>query len=77
MLLTVELKDGGKSSEAEAAICFDEEGLDFLIDKLVQLKGKKDHDHLMTPSWAGHELGELKQGGSDYELVNHLRLVKI
>jgi len=76
MLLTVELKDGNKASEAEVAICFDDEGLELLINKLTQLRGKREHDHLMTPSWAGNELTENKGGGENYELVNHLLLVK-
>jgi hypothetical protein len=57
-------------------MCFDEEGLDALIKTLTKLRGKQDHVHLMTPSWAGKELTEIKQGGVEYELVNHLRLVK-
>jgi hypothetical protein len=77
MLLTLEIKDGAKPSEAEAALCFDDEGLEFLIEKLTRLRGKQDHEHLMTPSWAGSELTEVKQGGAEYGLVNHLRLVKL
>jgi hypothetical protein len=77
MLLTLEIKDGAKPSEAEAALCFDDEGLEFLIEKLTRLRGKQDHEHLMTPSWAGSELTEVKQGGVEYGLINHLRLVKL
>jgi hypothetical protein len=77
MVLTVEIKDRTKASEAEVAICFDDEGLDLLIGKISSLRGKRDHEHLMTPSWAGDELTEIKQGGDEYELVNHLRLVRI
>ncbi len=76
MLLTVEIKDAQKTNEAEAAICFDDEGLEFLISKLIRLRGKREHEHLMTPAWAGAELTENKQGGDEYELINHLRLVK-
>ena len=76
MLLTIEIKDAGKANEAEAAICFDEEGLEFLIEKLARLRGRRDHEHLMTPAWAGSELTENRQGGDEYELVNHLLLVK-
>lgn len=74
MILTVEKE---KSKDGEIAITFDEEGLDYLILKLKRLKGRKDHDHLMTPSWAGYELTEEKQGGNKYELVNQLRLVNL
>ena len=77
MLLSVELKDRAKRDQAEVVLCFDEEGLTFLIEKLTRLRGRKDHEHLMTPAWAGNELTEIKQGGSDHELVNHLRLVKV
>lgn len=77
MLLTVELKDGWDISKAEAAICFDDEGLDFLIKKLSRLRDKKGHMHLMTPSWAGNELTEKKQGSGEYGLINHLQLVKL
>jgi hypothetical protein len=77
MILTVELKCRPGASPAEVAICFDEDGLENLIKKLDRLRGKRDHTHLMTPSWAGDELTEEKQGGEDYEVVNHLRLVKL
>ena len=76
MILTVELKNHAEKPVAEVAICCDEEGLNFLIEKLERLRGKRDHTHLMTPSWAGNELTEHKQGGLDYQLINHLRLVK-
>ncbi len=77
MILTLEIKDGAKPTEAEVAICFDDTGLEFLIEKLTRLRGKRDHEHLMTPSWAGNELTEVKQGSAEYGLVNHLRLVKL
>jgi hypothetical protein len=77
MILTLEIKDGAKPTEAEAALCFDDEGLEFLIEKLIRLRGNRDHEHLMTPSWAGNELTEVKQGSAEYGLVNHLRLVKL
>jgi len=76
MLLTVELKKSQATNESEAAICFDDEGLEVLMKKLIRLRGKSDHEHLKTPAWAGAELTEHKQGGEEYELVNHLRLVK-
>ena len=76
MLFTVEIKDAAKSGQAEAAICLDDEGLEFLIDRLSRLRGKRDHEHMKTPSWAGQELSEAKQGGDEYDLIHHLRLVK-
>jgi hypothetical protein len=78
MILTVEVElDSAGKVPAEVAICFDEQGLDLLIEKLQRLRGKRDHSHLMTPSWSGVDLTEQKQGGDDYELVNHLRLEKL
>ena len=77
MILTVEIKTSGSSDEAEVAICFDDDGLESLIRSLSRLKGKRDHEHLRTPAWAGNELSENKQGGDEFELVNHLRLVKL
>lgn len=76
-MITVELKGGQDSSTAEVAICFDDQGLDLLIEKLSRLRGKKNHMHLMTPTWAGDELSEHKQGNDEYKLLNHLRLVKL
>jgi hypothetical protein len=78
MILTVEVEpDSDRDAPAEVAICFDDRGLDLLINKLERLRGKRDHLHLMTPSWSGTDLTEQKQGGNDYKLVNHLRLVKL
>jgi hypothetical protein len=80
-MLTVELlvpKLNVQSNDvAEVAICCDAEGLERLIAQLEKLRHKRDHTHLMTPSWAGNELTEEKQGGKDYVLVNHLRVVKV
>ncbi|MCA1365962.1 immunity protein 32 [Bradyrhizobium sp. BRP14] len=74
MILTVELEN---AEHPEVAVCFDLEGLDLLISKLEALRKARDHSHLMTPSWAGDSLTEEKQGGERYELVNHLRLVRV
>lgn len=76
MVLTVELRDGGKPGSAEVALCLDDEGLEVLVRKLERLRGRREHDHLMTPAWAGSELTDNKQGGPEFELVNHLRIVK-
>lgn len=62
---------------AEAAICMDEEGLEQLIGALSRLRGKRDHLHLTTPEWGSGELCAIKQGGDQYELLNHLRIVKL
>jgi hypothetical protein len=74
MLLTVEKE---KSEQGEVAICFDRDGLEFLISKLSKLRDRQDHLHLMTPAWAGNELTEVLQGGDQYELCNSLRLVRL
>ncbi|HSB71514.1 MAG TPA: Imm32 family immunity protein [Candidatus Methylomirabilis sp.] len=77
-MLTVEVLFDSKAAAerlAEVAICCDDAGLDYLIRKLHSLRGKSDHLHLMTPAWAGEGLDERKQGGDDYVLVNHLRIV--
>jgi hypothetical protein len=76
MMLTVELKMQINGLPEEVAICCDQQGLELLVAKLQRLSGKKDHMHLMTPSWAGNDLTEAKQGGDEYELIHHLRLVK-
>jgi hypothetical protein len=48
-----------------------------LISKLEALRTSNDHSHLLTPAWAGDSLTGEKQGGDRYELVHHLRLVRL
>lgn len=67
MLLTVEYDSKAESVE----IYCDREGLELLIRKLNMLAQNGGHTHLMTPSWAGNELTEVKQAGNT-ELINHL-----
>ena len=72
MLLTVEWNNREESVE----IYCDRDGLELLVERLGKLaKSTKadNHDHLMTPSWAGTELTEEKQGNGNM-LVNHLRI---
>lgn len=69
-MLTVELN----KEEDRVEIYFDEEGLHALERAINTLKRRGGHDHLMTPSWAGTELTEDKQG-RETTLVNHLVLV--
>jgi len=66
MLLTVEYDKPGT-----VGIYCDKEGLDLLISRLVKLKERGGHDHLMTPSWAGWELTEEIQGEGN-QLINEL-----
>ncbi|RVP15588.1 hypothetical protein CN085_10750 [Sinorhizobium meliloti] len=51
--------------------------MDLLISKLEALRKSGDHSYLLTPSWAGDSLTEQKQGDVRYELVHHLRLVRL
>ena len=80
MLLTVEVELTKASEETpavgEVALCFDEEGRKLLLDRLQKLGKSPDHVHMFTPSWGGHELSEEKQGGDNFILANHLRLVR-
>jgi translation initiation factor 2 gamma subunit (eIF-2gamma) len=68
MLLTVECT---KNSD-EVEIYCDHEGVELLIKRLLSLRNKPGHEHFMTPSWAGNELTEDKQGGKENILINHL-----
>ena len=49
-----------KTGSGLVEIHSDEEGAELLIrwfSRFVE-RAKRDHDHFMTPSWAGHELTE-------------------
>ena len=74
-MLTVELKDAPKVSAglAEVEIYCDEQGLDELLRQLQYLKTGESHIHLMTASWAGHELDEVRHG-EETVLVHHLKV---
>ena len=83
-MLTVEVTPSKECNSAdweidEVVICFDEEGLELLEYRLKLLRQGKvpNHDHLMTPAWAGDELTEEKQGHDRDILINHLRLVRL
>lgn len=69
-MLTVEVND----PEQRVEIYFDDEGLRVLRRSLEILAQRGGHDHLMTPSWAGTELSEQKQG-TGTSLINHVLLV--
>lgn len=72
MLLTIEYNPKGV-----VEIYMDVEGRSLLIDSIAKLRAqenKGDHDHLMTPSWAGHELTEERQS-NDSELVHKLNII--
>lgn len=55
-MFTVEI---GKEPDV-VDITLDDEGIDDLIRRLTRLRGKRDHEHLMTPSWGGYELSETR-----------------
>jgi hypothetical protein len=74
MTLTVELTC---DADPEVAIAFDSEGLELLIRRLISLRNRIDHLHLMSPAWAGDDLSEDGRGGPDYSLVHSLRLVRL
>lgn len=72
-LLTFELTD----SEKELEIHFNRQGLRNLLKILHRLADSDSplprHDHLMTPSWAGNELTEIKQRETN-RLLNKVSL---
>jgi Immunity protein 32 len=56
----------------------DVRGLGVLIDSLQRIKAKVEanvceHDHLMSASWGGRELSEVK-GCETGELVHHVKI---
>lgn len=65
-MFTVEINEKQEAVE----IFLDDDGIDRLVRVLTRMKGKCTHDHLMTPSWGGGELGEEAHGQN--KLVNHL-----
>jgi hypothetical protein len=74
-MITVEIKDPEQVAKgaSEVEIYCDREGLNELIRKLEALANGETHVHLMSPSWAGHELSE-EVVGSKNALIHHLRI---
>jgi len=73
-LLTFELAKGGD----ELFIHADAAGLRFLASALTRLAqdaeaGRKDHTHLMTEGWSGHELSSVAQG-ADGRLLHQVTI---
>ena len=67
-----------QQKEGEAVLHADAKGLALLIAALERLRktaegGAPDHDHLMTPTWAGAELSERK-GVETGALIHHLKI---
>lgn len=61
--------------EAQLEIYCDHDGLETLLRELIILKERGGHAHLMTPSWAGQELTEDRQG-EHTTLIHHV-LIRI
>ena len=77
-MITIEIRDADKAHEGmtEVEIFCDADGLALLAKQIEHLKSGSSHVHLMTPAWAGDELGE-KPYGTDTILINHLRITRI
>lgn len=77
-MITIEIRDADKvnAGMAEVEIYCDTEGLSLLAKQIEHLKSGSSHVHLMTPSWAGNELGE-KPFGKGTALINHLRITML
>ena len=78
MKISVEIlniNNTGKQDKAVVEINADEEGLDYLIKLLSDLKKNGDHFHLMTPAWGMDDLSE-EQYHEKSVLVNHLEIIK-
>src|SRR2546426_10424524 len=71
-LLSFELEQNGDT----LFIHGDAVGLETLSELLLRLvdrtqQGHFDHEHLMTPAWAGQELSEQNKGG---KVINHVKV---
>ena len=77
-MITIEIRNAEKANEgiAEVEIFCDSEGLSLLSKQIEHLKSGSSHVHLMTPAWAGNELGE-KTFGNETILINHLRITML
>lgn len=69
MLLTFELTPDGEELEIHC----DSQGISRLLASLSRTAESRTHDHLMTPSWGGHELTEAKQG-KENRLLNKVTI---
>jgi len=70
MKISVEIVDG-ETVEINA----NEQGLEFLINALTQLKKNGDHVHMMTEAWGMSELAEMPRH-DDSKLVHHLEIIR-
>jgi hypothetical protein len=77
-MITIEVREAKKASEGltEVEMFCDPDGLAELLKQLGHLKAGSSHVHLMTPAWAGNELGE-KTFGAGTTIINHLRITML
>jgi hypothetical protein len=59
------------NTDEQLEVYCDRDGLESLLRELVILKERGGHTHLMTPSWAGQELTEERQG-EHTTLIHHV-----
>ena len=73
-LLTVKYEKT-KTGSGLVEVHSDEDGAELLIKRFSRFveRAKRDYDHFMTPSWAGHELTE-KRLNPQAELINKMDL---
>ena len=75
-MITVSFEDNG----AIVNLYVDDLGIDELVETLTQMRGKFEHEHLMTSSWGGVGLDDFteKPGGVEKAIqcinirANHL-----
>jgi len=70
MRISVEIVDDEK-----VEINANEQGLEYLINALTQLKKNGDHVHMMTEAWGMWELAE-KTRHDDSKLIHHLEFIR-
>ncbi len=79
MKITVEIgREINNEVPCVVEIYFDEEGFDFLLERLSLIRNKKtDHVHFFTPSWGGEELSEEKICRYSNDIAHHLKLTMV
>ncbi len=79
MKITVEIERGRKNkAPCVVEIYFDEEGFDFLLERLSLIRNQKTNPvHFFTPSWGGKELSEEKIFRYSNDIAHHLKLTMV
>lgn len=77
-MITIEIRNAEKIDAGIAAveIFCDLEGLTLLSKQIEHLKSGSTHIHMMTPTWAGNELGE-NLFGNGTTLIHHLQITML